>query len=126
MKGFAIDPVRAAKARMAAQIEEKPLTQVEAARLLDVHPITLNRVENGKSPGSAELLERMVELYGVSREYLLGEPERADEFDLARERMATGVAKIVSGFEEMGMAFDLLNEARRAADLAVDGAEVEA
>jgi transcriptional regulator with XRE-family HTH domain len=113
MKGFAIDPLRAAQARISFQEDGKPLTQVEAARRLGVHQITLNRVENGKSPGSADLLDRMVELYGVTREWLLGEPEQVDEYELARERMATAMSKIGDGFEDFASAVALLEERAR-------------
>lgn len=124
MRGFAIDSVRAAMARMAIEVDGKPLTQVEAARRLGVHQITLNRVENGKSPGSAELLDKMVELYGRSREWLLGEPEQTDDFELARERMANAMSKIGEGFEDFAAAVAALEARARQAGTDV-GAVVE-
>lgn len=115
MRGIAIDPLRAAQARLAVEEDGKPLTQVAAARKLGVHQITLNRVENGKSPGSVDLLDRMVELYGVSREWLLGEPDEIDAVELARERMANAMSKIGDGFEDFAAAVALLEERARTA-----------
>lgn len=114
MRGHHIDPVRAAQARLAIESEPgKPLKQVEAARLLDVHPITLNRIENGRSKVSSDLLERMTDLYGCSREWLLGEPEAVDELELAREKMTNALA-------EFSDAVDLLQRRIRTAATADD------
>lgn len=120
MAGLSVSQVRVAQARLACKGEDgEPLKQVEAARLLDVHPVTLNRIENGKAKVSRDLLDRMVDLYGRSREFLLGEPETIDEFELARERMAIALSQMAGVFEDFSAAVKVLEErAARAGDSA--------
>lgn len=104
MKSYAIDGARLGQARQALTDENgKRLTQAEAARILGVHTVTLNRIENGKARASLELLERICELTGKSRIWLLGEEEPVDPFEVNRARLAVAVQNIADGF-------DLLNE----------------
>lgn len=113
MKGYTVDHLRCAQARLAVIGDDgEALSQVAAARLLGVHNVTLNRVENGNQRVSIDLLERMVELYGRSREWLLGEPEQVDEFELARERLQNAAVKIADGLEEASLVLDLMREVR--------------
>lgn len=111
-QSYFVEPARAAQARMAAGFP----VQADAADALRVNRVTLNKIENGRANVSLELLERMTSLYGKSREWLLGEPEQVDAIELGRERLATALAKINAGFEDLTDLVDTLNrEAREAA-----------
>ena len=93
MRGYTVDHLRVAQARMALTGKDgEPLTQRAAAEeVLGVNPVTLNRIENGKAKVSLELLDRMAALYGVTKEWLLGEPEDADDVEAAREALADSI-----------------------------------
>lgn len=93
---YAIDAARAGQARTAAG-----LTQEDAAAKLGINRITLNKIENGRTNVSLDLLERIASFYGRSREWMLGEPETIDEIELGRERLAVALTKISEGFEEL-------------------------
>lgn len=88
MKGHVINATRAGQARAATIGDDgKPLSQRAAADLLGVHPVTLNRIEGGKYRVSTDLLERMTQLYGQSRDWLLGvEGEDLDALNKALAR----------------------------------------
>lgn len=102
MSGYRVDPVRAAQARLDKKgTDGRPLKQAAAAKLLGIHPVTLNRIENGKARVSLELLERMVKLYGQTRAWLLREPETVDAVEASRERIANALCQIGIGFEEL-------------------------
>lgn len=95
MKSYEIDGSRLGQARQALVNEDgRPMKQVEFARLLDIHPVTLNRIENGKSKVSLDLLDKIADLTGKTREHLLGEPENVDEVELARERVSNALAQM--------------------------------
>ncbi|HXH35233.1 MAG TPA: helix-turn-helix transcriptional regulator [Plantibacter sp.] len=102
MKSYQVDGMRIGQARQAVLTEDgKPLKQVEAAERLGVHPVTLNRIENGKAKVSLELLERLALLTGRSREWLLGEPEPEDEFAARSSQLAEAMAHLAASFELM-------------------------
>lgn len=109
MDGYLVDHVRVAQARQALRgANGKPLTQRLAAERLDVHPVTLNRIENGKARVSLELLERMATLYGCTREHLLGASEQVDPIAAARNQVADALEKIGGGFEELADVVEVL------------------
>lgn len=93
----------------------RALSQTQAAHRLDVHPVTLNRIENGKANVSLELLERMCALYGCTRPFLLGEPEQVDPFDAAKAQVAAALGEISDGFEKLADVVEALNEQAREA-----------
>lgn len=99
------------------------LTQAEAAGTLGVNRVTLNKIENGRSNLSLDLLERMAARYGCSREHLLGlddtDPVRAN-----RDRIAKALQKIAEGFEELELTDVLNNRARDAGSQVRDDVEV--
>lgn len=105
---YTVDPVRAAQARM-----DKGFKQAEAADALMVNRVTLNKIENGRANVSLDLLERMTLLYDRSREWLLGEPETVDAIEAGREKLATALAKINDGFEDLHDLVSTLNERAR-------------
>jgi transcriptional regulator with XRE-family HTH domain len=96
------------------------LKQAEAADALGVNRVTLNKIENGRANVSLELLEAMAEMYGCSREYLLGQPEEVDAIELGRERLAVALAKINDGFEDLTSLVDTLNAQARDAVSSVE------
>lgn len=77
------------------------MAQGRLAELVGVHRVTIAKIETGQARVSREVLERLVEVLGRSREWLLGEPEQVDEFELARVKMA-------SALESFSEAVDLL------------------
>lgn len=106
-----VDPVRAGQAREAFRDKAGArLSQVAAARRLGVHPVTLNKIENGKANCSLELLERMSKLYGRTREWLCGENDPVDEVEAAREKFALALSSIGEGFEQLTELVDVLNQ----------------
>lgn len=106
MEGYAIDGDRAGKARCALRDRDgkQRFSQAAAARALSIHPVTLNRIENGKARASLEVIERMCELYDVSREYLLGQPEEIDPVEAVKEEMSEALADIARGFTRIAAA----------------------
>lgn len=108
---YFVDPVRVAQARTAAGFD----VQAAAADALGVNRVTLNKIENGRANVSLELLERMTALYGRSREFLLGEPERVDAIEAGRETLAIALAKISDGFEALNDLVETLHERAREA-----------
>lgn len=116
---YTVDPVRAAQARAA-----KSLTQADAADLLRVNRVTLNKIENGRANVSLELLERMTELYDRSRDWLLGNDEALDPIEAGRKRIAAALEQISAGFEDLNEVLgDRVREAREVQQ--TDDAEVE-
>jgi transcriptional regulator with XRE-family HTH domain len=110
--GYTVDQVRVAQARVSSN-----LSQGEAADALNVNRVTLNKIENGRANVSLDLLERMSVLYGCSREWLQGEPEKLDEVELGRERFSNALATMAEGMEQLIAALDpLLRLADRAAE----------
>jgi len=102
MTGLEVAPHRVAQARAALTDERgKPMSQAEFARVLGIHGVTLNRIENGKANVSLDLLERIAEKTGRSRAWLMGEPEPDDEFAQRSAQLAEAMAQIASGFELM-------------------------
>jgi transcriptional regulator with XRE-family HTH domain len=116
MRSYIVDGARVGQARQALRNDQgKPMKQVEAAEALGIHAVTLNRIENGKAPVSLELLERLVELTGRSREWLLGQDDQVDPILANRDRIARALAKIAEGFEELELVDVLNTQARLAA-----------
>lgn len=115
--GQILDGQRLGQARIAADLK-----QGELADRVGIHRVTLTKIENG-APCSLELLERLAAELDVKREWLLGEPEAVDEFELARERMASAMAKIADGFEDFTSAVEALE--RRAREAAYDSGGIE-
>jgi transcriptional regulator with XRE-family HTH domain len=103
--GYIVDGARVGQAR-----QEAGFTQTDLAARIGVHRVTMTKIEN-RAPVSLETLERLASALGRSREWLLGEPEQIDEFELAREKMA-------SALESFSEAVDLLQ--RRIRDHAGD------
>ena len=64
--------------------DRKGLTQEEAAKLLEMHAITLSNIEQGKRrrPPGGDVLAKAAAVYGVPVAELLGEP--AELSDVAR------------------------------------------
>ena len=109
MDGYSIDHLRAGQARAALRDQGKPLAQAAAARKLGVHPVTLNKIENGKANVSLELLERMARLYGVSREWLCGQDAPTDPVEAAREEIAEALGDIGTGLNKIADLVETLN-----------------
>jgi transcriptional regulator with XRE-family HTH domain len=108
MKSYEIDGTRFGQARQILKDEDgKPLTQSATADKLGVHAVTLNRIENGKARVSLDLLERMSELTGKSREWLLGEDEPVDPFEENRAKLTEAVNQLAAGF---GLLNDLMEQ----------------
>lgn len=82
------------------------MRQVELADLCGLHRVTMTKIEGGNARVSLDVLERLSAALGRSREWLLGEPEVIDPFELARERMTSAL----SDFSE---AVDILQRAAR-------------
>lgn len=115
-RSYQLDPVRVAQARQAipganSTAERfRAMTQTELAEKLGVHRITLTQIENGKANASLDLLERLVQATGKSREWLLGEPEQLDPVEESRQQVGAALAKIAAGFEQLT---DVLDEQLR-------------
>lgn len=108
-RSFQLDGVRVARARAILKDEDgRHLTQAAFAGLVGLHLVTMNRIENNKARVSLHVLERIADLTGRSREYLLGEPEHVDEVDAAREMFAQALEQMQGGFEDFNAAVDLL------------------
>lgn len=124
--------MRVAQARLALnqdgaaiQDGQRPMTQGELGDLIGRNRVTVNKIEAGAARVSRETLERLSVVLGRSTEWLLGEPEQVDEFEIARERLASAAGKIADGFQEVGLVLDLVKRAREAGVLA-EPPEVEA
>jgi transcriptional regulator with XRE-family HTH domain len=118
---------RVAKARLAITDERgRPISQQELANRADLNRVTVAKIEGNKQRVSLEVLERLTVALGRSREYLLGEPEQVDEFEIARARLARATTMIVDGFEEAGLVLDLVKRVREAGVLADRQERVEA
>jgi len=110
-QGFQIDGVRLGRRRT-----ELALTQQLLADKAHIHRTTLAKIEGGSRSVSLQIVERLAAVLGCSREWLLGEPEQADEFDLARDRIASAMTKMADGFEDFTAAVEALEQ--RARDVA--------
>lgn len=116
---YKLDGLRVAQARTAILGEDgRSIKQSAFAALADLHPVTMNRIENNKARVSLGTLERISELTGRSREYLLGEDEETDVVELARARFARGLEGMRAGFEEFNAAVELLTDQARGAGAA--------
>lgn len=71
-KGMAANGLRIAQARLALP---GPPSQAEFARTVGIHWVTQSNIENNKAKVSLELLERIAEATGTTREHLLGDDE---------------------------------------------------
>lgn len=89
------------------------MRQVELADLVGIHRVTMTKIEGGSARVSLDVLERLSAALGRSREWLLGEPEVIDPFELAREKMTSALA-------EFSDAVDLLQRAARDAGKPVE------
>lgn len=106
-----------AKARLEIVDERgRPLSQQALADQVGLNRVSIANIERNAQRVSLDVLERLSAALGRSREHLLGEPEQVDEFELARERLASAAAKIADGLEEAGLVLDLVRRAREAAD----------
>lgn len=90
------------------------MKQGELADLCGLHRVTMTKIEGSNARVSLDVLERLAAAVGRSREWLLGEPETIDDFELAR-------AKMNHVLEEFSQAVDLLQRAARAAATETDG-----
>lgn len=77
------------------------MTQGDLSDLIGVHRVTMNKIEGGSARVSLDVLERLAATLGRSREWLLGEPETVDEFELAREKMANVLAEFSEAVENL-------------------------
>ena len=102
--GYVADGLRIAKARQALG-----LTQADFAERLEIHRVTLTKIENSDAKVSLELLERLVMLTGRSREWLLGQPEQVDPVEQNRQRVGAALAKMADAFDELAELTDTLN-----------------
>ena len=84
-------------------------SQAELAKKLEVHPTYISRIEIGKYTPSLELLKKMVELFGVSFDYLLD--EKLDNYEVKIED---------KNLAERMKLVDTLEERQRAALIEVD------
>lgn len=64
--------------------EAQGITQAEAARRLHVSPSSFNRIEKGKRPPSAALIDQLAGLYNVSADYLLDRSPTVPQIDAAQ------------------------------------------
>lgn len=71
-KGLKVNGVRVAQARL--NLPGAP-SQAAFAERLGIHWVTQSRIETGKALVSLELLERIAETTGTTREHLLGDDE---------------------------------------------------
>jgi len=102
-EGYEIDGARVGQAREAAGISQQTL-----ADRCDLHRVTVTRIENGHARVSLEVAERLARELGCTREWIFGEPSSVDDFEQARERVATALSKIGEGFEDFTEAVDEL------------------
>lgn len=109
--------MRVAQARLALNqdgqprvADEPPMTQGDLGDLIDRNRVTVNKIEAGAARVSLETLERLTVVLHRSREYLLGEPEHVDEFELARERLTNAATKIADGLQEASLVIDLMRQ----------------
>jgi len=71
-KGIKANGLRIAQARLA--LPDRP-SQAEFARRVGIHWVTQSNIENNKANVSLELLERIAETTGKSRDHFLGEDD---------------------------------------------------
>ena len=71
-KGIKANGLRIAQARLS--LPDRP-SQAEFARRVGIHWVTQSNIENNKANVSLELLERIAEHTGTTREHLLGSDE---------------------------------------------------
>lgn len=99
---YQVDGLRVAQSRQALTgAGGKAMTQQELADLLDVHRVTLTKIESRGTNVSLDLLERLSKQLGRSREYLLGEPEVIDDLEVAKARIAVALVKVGDGLGEL-------------------------
>lgn len=77
--GREVNGLRIAKARLALLNAGRPMTQAALAQRLGIHWVTMSNIENGKARVSLELLERIAEETGKSRDYFLGDDDEEAE-----------------------------------------------
>lgn len=76
--GHRVDGLKVAKARQALGKNGNRVSQVEFARRIGVHPVTMNRIENGKANVSLELLEKIAAETKKRREHFLAEDDEEE------------------------------------------------
>lgn len=78
---------------------EKNWTQEKFAEEIGVKRLAVNKYESGQSKPSAETLQRISEVFGVSIDYLLGEdPKKLSEAEIKDKTLLEYVSEI----EKMG------------------------
>jgi transcriptional regulator with XRE-family HTH domain len=79
--GHRVDGLRIARARQSLTDgrTEKPLSQAAFAKRLGIHPVTMSNIENGKANVSLDLLERIADETGTTRDDLLASGDDGDE-----------------------------------------------
>ena len=71
--------------RLKALIEEKEITQKQAAKDLNIAPSTMGGYAQGTSEPDFETLKKLAQYFGVTSDYLLGLPEQGNEGALEEE-----------------------------------------
>lgn len=66
---------------------DKKLTQAEAAKLVGIDDTTLSKYENDKSEPDNETLRKLIELYGVSYDWLYGDKNKLYRNNLKEKEM---------------------------------------
>jgi transcriptional regulator with XRE-family HTH domain len=66
--------------------KEKGWTQAELAERLDMHPVNLNKLEQGKNMPSADSLIRLSDIFNVSIDYLLSDEVQKKESTILKDK----------------------------------------
>lgn len=93
------------KPRLQQARYELGLSQQALADAADVHRVTIANIERGHAC-SLDLLEKLCDILGRSREWLTGEPEHEDKVALAREALSESLAALE---ESAGRLADLMD-----------------
>ncbi len=66
--------------------KEKNWTQAELAKKLEMHPVNMTKLEQGKNMPSADTLIRLSEIFNVSIDYLLSEEVQKRESTILKDK----------------------------------------
>lgn len=72
--------------------EENNLSQVDLAKKLDMDKSTMSKIEHGTRKVSSDELQKMVNIFNVSADYLLGNTDKKHYYDLTdKEKTDLGI-----------------------------------
>ncbi len=102
--------------KLRALIEEKNITQKNAAKDMNIAPSTMGGYVQGTSEPDFETLKRIAVYFGVSTDYLLGLPEK--HINNSRENELLRIFRSLSNeqqsiFIEQGKAFIRINQSQK-------------